>query len=235
MLLEQSRHSIAVCNLPSLCIYPSMYGCEVSHVSSVLAAGIGRPSTVDNEASYQATMMPALPVHTRPTARQVCSTRYSSEDTPLIILEDTPLIRLLLYLNRCRVVMALPRRWQGNGRVWPCHLYQPNNEPNAPARDTMHCLAHTSRNTWVKCLVFQQHTQCIPYLDVYIAKDMSATGDMVPIMFSTYQKPHNKYLYIPFQSHHRSHVFRAFVRGELITLCCHQHHVSRFSESGSGV
>jgi len=43
-------------------------------------------------------------------------------------------------------------------------------------------------------LVFQQHTQCIPYLDVYIAKDMSATGDMVPIMFSTYQKPHNKYL-----------------------------------------
>jgi len=39
---------------------------------------------------------------------------------------------------------------------------------------------------------------------------------MVPIMFSTYQKPHNKYLYIPFQSHHRSHVFRAFVRGELI-------------------
>jgi len=41
-------------------------------------------------------------------------------------------------------------------------------------------------------------------------------GNMVPIMFSTYQKPHDKYLYIPFQSHHRSHVFRAFVRGELI-------------------
>ena len=35
-------------------------------------------------------------------------------------------------------------------------------------------------------------------------------------MFSTYQKPHNRYLYIPYQSHHRSHVFRAFIRGELI-------------------
>jgi len=35
-------------------------------------------------------------------------------------------------------------------------------------------------------------------------------------MFSTYQKPHNRYLYIPYQSHHRPHVFRAFIRGELI-------------------
>lgn len=65
-------------------------------------------------------------------------------------------------------------------------------------------------------LVFQQDITCIPYLDVYVAKDMSVPGALVPIVFSTYQKPHNKYLYIPFQSHHRSHVFSAFVRGELI-------------------
>jgi hypothetical protein len=45
---------------------------------------------------------------------------------------------------------------------------------------------------------------------------MSVPGALVSIVFSTYQKPYNKYLYIPFQSHHRSHVFRAFVRGELI-------------------
>ena len=65
-------------------------------------------------------------------------------------------------------------------------------------------------------LTFQQHDTKLCFLDLWIEKDMSYGGDSVPLVFTTYQKAHNKYLYIPFQSHHRSHVFRAFIRGELI-------------------
>jgi len=39
---------------------------------------------------------------------------------------------------------------------------------------------------------------------------------MVPLVVSTYQKPHNRYLYIPRMSFHRAHTFAGFVRGELI-------------------
>jgi hypothetical protein len=56
----------------------------------------------------------------------------------------------------------------------------------------------------------------VAYLDVWVAKDMSGGGPLVPIQFSTYQKPHNKYMYIPYSSHHRPSVFRGFIKGELI-------------------
>lgn len=65
-------------------------------------------------------------------------------------------------------------------------------------------------------LTFQQHQHKLPYLDVWISKDMAAAGPLVPLLFTTHQKSHSKYLYIPYQSHHRPHVFRAFIRGELI-------------------
>jgi hypothetical protein len=65
-------------------------------------------------------------------------------------------------------------------------------------------------------LKFATSDTCLQYLDVWIRKDMSGAASTVPIVFSTYQKPHNKYLYIPYQSHHRLHVFKAFIHGELV-------------------
>jgi hypothetical protein len=57
----------------------------------------------------------------------------------------------------------------------------------------------------------------VAYLDLWIFKDLdSAMDGLVPIKFSTFQKAHNKYMYVPYSSHHRPSVFRALVRGELI-------------------
>ena len=39
------------------------------------------------------------------------------------------------------------------------------------------------------------------------------------IVFSTYQKPPNKYLYIPFESFHPGSNKKAFIKGELIHCC----------------
>ena len=65
-------------------------------------------------------------------------------------------------------------------------------------------------------LQFKYASARIQYLDLWVVKDMSVAGDRVPIKFETFQKPHNRYLYIPYMSHHRPHVFKAFIRGELI-------------------
>ena len=57
----------------------------------------------------------------------------------------------------------------------------------------------------------------VAFLDLWVSKDMgSAVDGLVPIKFSTFQKAHNKYMYVPFSSHHRPSVFRALIRGELI-------------------
>ena len=61
-----------------------------------------------------------------------------------------------------------------------------------------------------------QHRHKVPYLDAWIIKDMAGDGDMVPLYFETFQKPHNQYLYIPYFSFHRPHVFRAWVKTELL-------------------
>jgi hypothetical protein len=45
-------------------------------------------------------------------------------------------------------------------------------------------------------LKFTTSDTCVQYLDVWIRKDMSGTASTVPLVFSTYQKPHNKHLYI---------------------------------------
>lgn len=65
-------------------------------------------------------------------------------------------------------------------------------------------------------LTFQQHSRRIQYLDVWIEKGVAAADGTVRLLLSTYQKPHNKYLYIPAQSHHRTRVFRGFIRAELL-------------------
>jgi hypothetical protein len=38
----------------------------------------------------------------------------------------------------------------------------------------------------------------------------------VPLYVTTYQKAMNKYLYLPYLSHHPYHVFRGIIKGELI-------------------
>jgi hypothetical protein len=56
----------------------------------------------------------------------------------------------------------------------------------------------------------------IEYLDLVIRKDLTCMGETVPITFSTHQKPMNKYLYLPYTSHHPMHVYKGLVIGELI-------------------
>jgi hypothetical protein len=65
-------------------------------------------------------------------------------------------------------------------------------------------------------LTWQVSTTSIAYMDLVITKDLSLPGDTVPLLVSTYQKPHNRYLYLPAFSFHRAHTFAGFVRGELI-------------------
>lgn len=65
-------------------------------------------------------------------------------------------------------------------------------------------------------LTWQVSTTSIAFMDLVISKDLSVTGSTVPLLVSTYQKPHNRYLYLPAFSFHRAHTFAGFVRGELI-------------------
>ena len=56
-------------------------------------------------------------------------------------------------------------------------------------------------------------TASIVYIDLVITKDLSLPGDTVPLLVSTYQKPHNRYLYLLAFSFYRTHTFAGFVRG----------------------
>jgi hypothetical protein len=44
---------------------------------------------------------------------------------------------------------------------------------------------------------------------------MEGTGAEVALKVTTYQKPHNQYMYIPYFSFHRRGVFKGFVKAEL--------------------
>lgn len=78
-------------------------------------------------------------------------------------------------------------------------------------------------------LTWQVSTTSIPYMDLVITKDLSVPGASVPLVVSTYQKPHNKYLYIPRASFHRPHIFAGFVRGELIRYAVTNTHPQGFA------
>jgi hypothetical protein len=56
----------------------------------------------------------------------------------------------------------------------------------------------------------------VEFLDLVIIKDMRVEGEMVPLYVRTHQKVMNKYLYLPFSSHHPFHVFYGMIKGELI-------------------
>jgi len=61
-------------------------------------------------------------------------------------------------------------------------------------------------------LTFDISETNIPFLDLFIYKDNTQRK----LMVSTYQKPLNKYLYIPFESFHPTSNKKAFIKGELM-------------------
>lgn len=55
----------------------------------------------------------------------------------------------------------------------------------------------------------------MPFLDLFLYRDNSSSV----LQFSTFQKPLNKYLYIPFESFHPSSNKETFSKGELTEVC----------------
>jgi hypothetical protein len=58
----------------------------------------------------------------------------------------------------------------------------------------------------------------VHFLDLRIWKDMDCAEDRLPLVVSTYEKPMNKYLYIPLLSMHRVSVLRGFIRSRLLNF-----------------
>jgi hypothetical protein len=78
----------------------------------------------------------------------------------------------------------------------------------------------------------------VEYLDLVVYKggDVAADGS-VSLKVRTHQKELNKYLYIPFHSHHHLGMFQSFVRAELIryvvtnsTACDYNSMVAKFAQ-----
>lgn len=64
-------------------------------------------------------------------------------------------------------------------------------------------------------LTWKYSQTTVDYMDLTITKNMHVAGAHVPIIISTYQKPHNQYMYIPAFSFHRPCIFKGFVTAEL--------------------
>ena len=77
-------------------------------------------------------------------------------------------------------------------------------------------------------ITWQISSTSIACLDLVVAKDLSGAGATVPLVVSTHQKPHNRYLYIPRLSFHRPHTFAGLVRGELIRYAVTNTHAAGF-------
>lgn len=63
-------------------------------------------------------------------------------------------------------------------------------------------------------LTWQYSQHSIDYMDITVTK-CAGTGDSVGLKVTTYQKPHNQYMYIPYFSFHRRGVFKGFIKAEL--------------------
>ncbi len=55
----------------------------------------------------------------------------------------------------------------------------------------------------------------VDYMDITISKCMDGAGDRVKVVVTTFQKPHNQYMYIPYHSFHRRGVYKGFIKAEL--------------------
>jgi hypothetical protein len=63
-------------------------------------------------------------------------------------------------------------------------------------------------------LTWNYSQDSIDYMDLTITK-CDTTGPAMGLKVTTYQKPHNQYMYIPYFSFHRRGVFKGFVKAEL--------------------
>lgn len=64
-------------------------------------------------------------------------------------------------------------------------------------------------------LTWKYSKQSIDYMDVTVSKVTDCVGPTVGLKVTTYQKPHNQYMYIPWHSFHRRSVFKGFIKAEL--------------------
>jgi hypothetical protein len=58
---------------------------------------------------------------------------------------------------------------------------------------------------------YSQHS--IDYMDLTVTK-CAGTGSTVGLKVTTYQKPHNQYMYIPYFSFHRRGVYNGFIKAD---------------------
>ena len=76
-------------------------------------------------------------------------------------------------------------------------------------------------------ITFDISDSSIPFLDLLLFKDREKNT----IQFCTFQKPLNKYLYIPFQSFHPASNKRAFIKGELMRYARNSSNFTTFADT----
>ena len=76
-------------------------------------------------------------------------------------------------------------------------------------------------------LTFSISESNISFLDLFLYRDNSVNV----LQFSTFQKPLNKYLYIPFESFHPCSNKKAFIKGELMRYARNSSTFRSFSET----
>ena len=96
--------------------------------------------------------------------------------------------------------------------------------PKENLLEFLSCL--NSKNDRIK-LTYVIDESSISFLDLFLYKDANFSN----LQFSTYQKPLNKYLYIPFESFHPANNKRAFIRGELMRYTRNSSTFKAFSET----
>ena len=96
--------------------------------------------------------------------------------------------------------------------------------PKENLLEFLSCL--NSKNDRIK-LTYVIDESSISFLDLFLYKD----ANFSTLQFSTYQKPLNKYLYIPFESFHPASNKRAFIRGELMRYTRNSSTFKAFSET----
>ena len=83
------------------------------------------------------------------------------------------------------------------------------NGPKQPLLEFLDAL--NNKHDRIK-LTYVISERSISFLDLFLYKDQAFST----LQFSTFQKPLNKYLYIPFESFHAASNKRAFIKGELM-------------------
>ena len=76
-------------------------------------------------------------------------------------------------------------------------------------------------------ITFDISDSSIPFLDLLLFKDREKNT----IQFCTFQKPLNKYLYIPFESFHPASNKRAFIKGELMRYARNSSNFTTFADT----